>query len=602
MPQIKHSGCELFAPVDISTDHRADGSAILKNNLVLPHSEKTMLQILRHWATVSPDIDFLRQRIGDEWVSISYGAMWHKTGIIGERLLAAGCSSERPLMILADNGIGHAEMAMAAMRVGVPAVPVSTAYATISSKFDRLRHVTETASPAVLYVDRSKFAGAAAALEDMVDTITGDEIGAVSEYIPSASFITAEQSVTPDTIAKLIFTSGSTGRPKAVINTHRMLWANQAALSAIWPCLDRRPPVLVDWLPWNHTFGGNFVFNLALYRGGTLHIDEGRPVPGAIDKTLRNVTEVGPTAYFNVPAGYAAMLPGLEADLGRAKRFFANLDFLFCAAAALPQTTRDRLNALAQSAAGRTVPIIGGWGSTETAPCSTAVYFENTNAANIGVPLPGTLIKLVPNQGKRELRIKGPNVMPGYWRAPEATAAAFDEEGFYIIGDAGRLIDDDKPERGIAFDGRTAENFKLESGTWVNVGTLRLALIEAAQPLIQDAVVTGHNLNEIGVLLFPNLAACCALAEQELDAKNLVSNPIICDAVREKINEHNRSNRGSSTTISRFLILAEPPSIDAGEITDKGYINQRSVLQCRASAVESLYENEQHKVQMHAPQ
>jgi len=316
----------------------------------------------------------------------------------------------------------------------------------------------------------------------------------------------AEAKVGPSTVAKLLFTSGSTDKPKAVPNTHLMMCSNQAALAAVWLCLRATPPLLVDWLPWNHTFGGNFCFNLALTCGGTLHIDAGKPTPAHVAATLTNLRDVAPTLYFNVPAGFEALLPHLENDRALARQVLSRMHLIFSAGAALPQKARDRIEELVKSVRGTSIPILTGWGSTETAPCSTLLYSPTPMASSIGLPLPGTEVKLAPDQDKFELRVRGPNVMTGYWR--QASAEAFDHEGFYRMGDAGMLADPHRPEAGIAFDGRLAENFKLRSGTWVNVGALRLAAIDATRPFVQDVVITGHDCGEICILIFPNVAEC----------------------------------------------------------------------------------------------
>ncbi len=403
--------------------------------------------------------------------------------------------------------------------------------------------------------------------------------------------------VGPDTVAKILFTSGSTGAPKGVINTQRMLCSNQQAIAQGWPFLEERPPVIVDWLPWSHTFGGNHNFNLVLRNGGTLYIDRGKPAPGAIETTLRNLREVPSTLHFNVPRGYDLLLPHLENDAELREVFFRDLDALFYAAAALPPHLWTRLEEVSAAATGRRVTMLAAWGSTETAPCATQVHFRIERAGNIGLPLPGTEIKLAPAGDRHELRVRGPNVTPGYWRQEDGGGAAFDEEGFLAMGDAGRLEDPENPERGLVFDGRLAENFKLTSGTWVHVGDLRTAVIAAGAPVVQDAVVTGHGRETVGLLIFPNAAACRALcggrpeagALAEAPLAELVRHPAVRQALAAGLAAHNAANPASSRRIGRALLLAEPPSIDAGEITDKGYINQRAVLERRAALVERLY-------------
>ena len=386
--------------------------------------------------------------------------------------------------------------------------------------------------------------------------------------------------VSPDTIAKVLFTSGSTGSPKGVVNTQRMLCSNQQAIATTWPFLADRPPVVVDWLPWSHTFGGNHNFFMVLWHGGTLYIDEGKPAPGAFDATLRNLREVSPTVYFNVPRGFDMLVAKLEQDEELAASFFRDLDLVFYAAAALSQPTWERLEAVSRKARGSKVTMVSAWGSTETSPLVTQVHFEIDRAGVIGLPAPGCELAFVPSGGagqKLEMRVKGPNVSPGYWTAGGGIEpSARDERGFYPMGDAGRLDDDAHPEKGVVFDGRTAENFKLTSGTWVHVGELRIAAVGACAPLVADAVVTGHDRDDIGLLLFPSVEGA--------------RHPELAAELQRRLAAFNANRSGSSTCVARALVLEEAASIDAGEITDKGYINQRAVLDRRAALVDALYE------------
>jgi len=397
-------------------------------------------------------------------------------------------------------------------------------------------------------------------------------------------------------VAKVLFTSGSTGLPKGVINTQRMMCSNQQALSQVYRFVGKnKPPVLRDWLPWNHTFGGNHDFNMMLFHGGTLYIDGGKPAPGAIDQTIANLREISPTIYLNVPRGYDMRLPALEKDAALRKSFFKDLELIFYAAAALPQNLWERLEDLSIAERGDRVTMGSAWGSTETAPAATAVHWIIDQPGVIGLPLPGTEILLTPNGNKQELRVRGPNVTPGYWRSPELTKAAFDGEGFYRIGDAGKFFDPVDMSKGIVFDGRVAEDFKLSSGTWVHVGALRVKAISACAPLAMDCVVAGHDREEIGILIFPNPTACLSLcpglsAETPLSA--LANQPAVRSALEKGLRTYNKENTASSVRIARALVLDSMPSIDANEITDKGYINQRAVLEARAAQVARLLAKE----------
>jgi feruloyl-CoA synthase len=382
--------------------------------------------------------------------------------------------------------------------------------------------------------------------------------------------------------------------PKGVINTQRMLCANQQMLEQCWPFVRRTPPVLVDWLPWNHTFGGNHNFNLVLKQGGTLWIDAGKPAPGLIEQTLANLREISPTIYFNVPAGYAQLVPQLEADRELRDHFFENLQVIFYAAAALPEDLWNRLADLSVQARGERVVMASGWGSTETSPLSTSVHFPIERAASIGLPPPGVEIKMVPLGPKTELRVRGPHVTPGYLERDDLTAAAFDEDGFYRIGDAGRLADPEDPAQGLMFDGRVAEDFKLSSGTWVRTGALRVKALAAASPVLQDALVTGHDRDYVGLLAWPNLQACATLCgdpETEGDPARLLRSGGVIERIRRGLAQYNAENPGSSTRICRVILMPEPPSIDANEITDKGYVNQGAALERRAGLVKHLYQN-----------
>jgi feruloyl-CoA synthase len=422
--------------------------------------------------------------------------------------------------------------------------------------------------------------------------VAADLLAEIINTAPGPAVDEAFGRIGPDTIAKILFTSGSTGLPKGVINTHRMLCCNQKMMEQVWPFLKGNPPVLLDWLPWNHTFGGNHNFNLVLAHGGTLYIDAGRPAPDMIQHTVRNLSEVSPSIYFNVPVGYSMLLPHLENDDRLARNFFAKLELIFYAGASLPQDLWERLEALSIRVTGSRVPMVSSWGATETAPAITGAHLLADRAGIIGLPLPGITLRFVSNGAKLEMRVRGPNVFPGYFRRPDLTRDAFDEDGFYKIGDAGRLAVASDPSRGVVFDGRVAEDFKLSTGTWVHVGRLRIAALEAAAPALQDAVVAGHDRNYIGLLAWPSLAGLQQICKDKTlhgNAEQLIKAADVSAHIRTGIAAWNARSSGSSTTIKRVLLMLAPPSIDANEVTDKGYINQRAVLEHRTATLEELY-------------
>jgi feruloyl-CoA synthase len=591
----------IFVPFEVEKETRADGSIVLHNKAPLPPYPNTILEKLDHWAAHAPGRVFLGERQGTHWYTVTFAQTVKQVDALAAKLIPLNLSMERPLAILAPNSVLHGLLVLAAQRIGVPAAVISPNYATATTVYDKLGDLLEMITPGALYIsDVETFAPALRALTLNADYPVFSEIGDKDLHVTAikdleqarhAAVEEAAAKVGPETVAKLLFTSGSTGTPKGVMNTHKMMCSNQAGFALAWPFLLEEPPVLLDWLPWNHTFGGNYCFNTALCYGGSLYIDEGKPVRPLIEKTIANLRAISPTLYFSTPSGWDVLLSFLESDPALVKAFTKKLRVAFNASAALPASTQRRLEAILAQAE-RKIPIQGGWGSTETAPCTTLVCYETPHAENLGSPLPGIAVKMVPNRGKMELRIKGPNIMPGYYRHAELTAHAFDEEGFYMIGDAGKLIDPDRPELGILFDGRTAENFKLVSGTWVNVSAIRLAAISAAQPLIRDAVVTGHNQKFVGLLIFPHVQACrdwIGDSAKPLNDAEVIIHPQVIHAIQRSLAAYNSENRGSSLRIGRFLMMDEPPIPGENEITDKGYINQRRVLERRAASVETLY-------------
>lgn len=592
-----------FLPARVNVERRADGALVLRSPEPLQPYARCLGEHLERWAVERPGQIYLAQRDGAGWRSLTYAETLRRVRALATALRQRELSAERPVAILSENSLEHALLALAAMHIGVPIVPVSAAYSLMSRDHQKLRAVFALLTPGLVFVDDAeRFAAALAALDDfpfeLVAARNGDARATSFASLPqredAAAVGRAFAALTPDTIAKFLLTSGSTGEPKAVVNTQRMLCSNQQTLRQAWPFLREEPPVLVDWLPWNHTAGGNNNFGVALANGGSFYIDEGKPAPGLIEKTVRNLREIAPTLYYSVPRGYEALLPFLESDEQLRANFFSRLKVIQYAGAALPANLWERLERVSVLATGRRAPMTSGWGATETAPQVTLVHFEPARSSVIGLPTPGNELKLVPtaHAGKYELRVKGPNVMPGYWRREELTAAAFDDEGFYRMGDAGRFADEADPAKGIEFAGRVAEEFKLTSGTWVQTGALRIKAIAALAPVAQDVVVAGHDRDDIRFLIFPNLAGCRGLCPELGDAASL--DELLADArVRERVRaglaQLKAEGGGSSTYATRALFLTEPASIDAGEITDKGYVNQRAVLERRADFVEQLY-------------
>jgi feruloyl-CoA synthase len=592
-----------FAEAGVEVQRRNDGSLIVGSPYPLQPYARCLGEFLEKWARQAPERVFLVEREGSAWRRLSYGEARDQVRAIGAALLARGLSVQRPVMILSDNGIDHALLSLAAMHVGIPVAPVSPAYSLMSRDHAKLKAIVALLEPGLIYAaDGAKFAGALAALDlsNVEVVVSGNPpagLGSTTAFAellaqrPGPGVDRAFLAVGPDTVAKILLTSGSTGAPKGVINTQRMLCSNQQSIRQVWHFLAEAPPVILDWLPWNHTFGGNHNFNMILVHGGTLYIDEGKPVPGLIDKTVANLREISPTLYFNVPRGFDMLIAYLERDAALRDNFFRNLKMIFYAAAALPQNLWQRLQALARLSRGQAVPFLSAWGCTETAPMATTVHFPIPHAGIVGLPGPGCEIKMVPVADKLELRVRGPNVTPGYWKRPDLTVAAFDEEGFYKTGDAGRFADPDDPAKGLEFDGRIAEDFKLMSGVWVHVGALRVKALEQLAPAAQDIVVTGHDRQEVGLLIFANPAGCRGLCpDLHADA------PLARVLRDERVVAHVRRGLarlaaagGSSLFATRALLMSEPPSIDAGEITDKGYINQRAVLERRAALVDRLY-------------
>lgn len=598
----------LFAAPAITVTRRADGTTLVENPVALEPYARCVGEYLDYWADEAPERLFLAERSpAGLWAGVTYRQALDKVQRIASWLLERGYGPGRPVCVLSDNEVNHGLLMLAAMHVGIPYAGVSPAYSLLSKDHAKLKNLVQRLDPALIYVGGAgKFQTALAAIEglhhaqvvvadeDVLPTEAALHFSDLLEKVDLAAVHRAYAAVTPDTVAKILFTSGSTGYPKGVINTQRMLCASQQAKRQVWPFLTEQPPVLLDWLPWNHTFGGNHNLNLILANGGTFYLDGGKPVPGLFDTTLNNLREVAPTLYLNVPKAFDMLVPALREDANLRRNFFSKLQVIFYAAAALPQHLWDGLIELSIQELGYAVPMVTAWGSTETSPLATDCHFQADRSGVIGVPVPGVSLKLVPSGDKLEVRVKGPNVTPGYFNQPDVTAKAFDDEGFYLIGDAAKFADPARPEAGLVFDGRVSEDFKLMTGTWVSVGNLRVKGIEAMTPVAQDIVVTGHDRNSVGFLIFPNIAACRRLAGLAEDAP--VADVLAHQAVRDRVSAGLRAlhaaSQASSTYADRALLMADPSSVDAGEITDKGYINQSAVLKQRAALVHALYADE----------
>ncbi len=584
-------------------ERRADGCILIRSRNPLPECDRTLTEPLARWAKEAPDRVFLAQRGADDrWRTLTFAQVRDMVARIAASLLRRGLSPERPIAILSGNDIEHALLGLAAMTIGVPYAPVSGAYSLMSADFGKLRAILNVVTPGLVFA--SDGAPFGRAIEAVVPASTevvvtrnrpaGRKAVLFADLLgieDSAGVAAAHVKVTPDTIAKFLFTSGSTGHPKGVINTHRMLCSNQGMLASGLLVLHDEPPVLLDWLPWSHTFGGNHNFNMALSRGGSLYIDEGNPTPPGVPKTVRNLREIAPTIYFNVPKGYEALVPHLRADDALRKNFFRRLKVLVYAGAGLNQTTFDDLIDLSVQTTGERIIFVSSLGSTETSPAALSCTWDFPRPGNIGLPLPAVELKLVPVEEKLEARLRGPHIFPGYWRAEELTRAAFDEEGFYKIGDALKFVDPNAPEQGLLFDGRMAEDFKLSTGTWVSVGPLRGRFLDHFAPFARDVVFAAPDRDDIAALVFPDVEVCRKHAglAAEATVADVLAHASVRSAFKQRLQSLLATSLGSSTQVKRLLLMPEPASLDTGEITDKGSINQRAVLSTRAHLIEPLY-------------
>ena len=590
---------------DIAVERRPDGVIVLKSRIPLKAYEKHIPASLAKWAGEAPSRIWLAQRTGPDrqWRKVSFGEAKRTVGGLTQALLNLKLEPGSPVAILSGNSIEHALMTQAAMQARLPAAPVLPAYSLMSHDHVKLKYLFDLIKPRVVMVqDGPSFEKALKALD--LGGVTVIHVTRPCEGIGSLAFadlaatpVTGEveasiAAITPDTVGKLLFTSGSTGMPKAVINTQAMMCANAAMMMQTRPRDPDAPQATyLDWMPWNHTMGGNALFNPVLTEGGTLYIDDGRPMPGLIEETLRNLREISPTYYANVPAGYAALAAAMEKDDALCRSFFRNLGLMAYGGARLPDDLYERMQALAVRATGERIVFYTGWGSTETAPTATGTYWDTERVGLIGLPFPGVELKMVPSGAKYELRLRGINVTPGYFGRPDLTKAAFDEEGIYCIGDAGVFVDPDDPVQGIIFAGRVVEDFKLTTGTFVHVGSLRTDAIAAASPVVQDALVAGQDRPFVGLLAWPNLHACRQIVgNAEASYEEVVGHPEVLACLKRGLQAHNKSTEGaSSMRVARAMLMVEPASIDGNELTDKGYINQRAGLERRASLVERLY-------------
>jgi feruloyl-CoA synthase len=587
-----------------SIHHREGGVSLIKPDETLRSYPEVLTDRIAHWARVSPEKVCIAKRGADQqWRQLTYAQVFDSVRRIGQALLDRGLSAERPVAILSENDLEHFLLTYAGQHVGIPTAPLSPAYSLVSKDFGKLRHCLDILTPGLVFVSHGGHYGRAIEAivrsETEVVAVTAPpprhNVALFSEMLataPTHEVEAAHERIDPDSVAKFLFTSGSTAMPKAVTNTHRMICSNQQMITQVFGFLEDEPPVIVDWLPWNHTFGGNHDVGIALYNGGTFYIDDGKPGPGGIEKTVRNLREISTTVYFNVPKGYEDLLPFLRADRELRESFFRRLGLMFYAGAGLSQPVWNAYRELAAETCGERIIMATGLGSTETSPMSIQTSWETDRAGTIGLPVPGVELKLVPRGAKLEARVRGPNVTPGYWRQPQLTEKVFDVEGFYSFGDAVRFVDPNDINKGLLFDGRLNEDFKLANGTWVSVGPLRARFLGHFAPLVRDVVIAGHDRDFIAALIFPDLDACAALcidcaATSPPDA--VLQNEAVRTEFQSRLERFAAESTGSSNRIARAILAEEPPSLDAGEITDKGSFNQRNVLDRRAALVEEMY-------------
>lgn len=586
-----------FQPHAITRTVRDDGSMLLTSDYALNDCAEKSGEWLHRWASTAPDRVFLAERSGDGWREDSYATTLQQVRALAAALLGRGMGPATPILVMSGNSVDHGLLSLAAQYIGAPIVPIAEQYSLIEAAHPRLVHAIELVRPKLAYVCDAKQFSAALAL----DAMAGIEViasipGANTSVTPMADLLKGDKgvdldaaydAVTPDSVAKILMTSGSTSAPKGVLTTQRMMCVNQTQLASALPFLSEKPPRLLDWLPWNHVFGGSHNFNMMLANGGSLYIDDGKPTPALFDRTLRNLRDITGTLSFNVPLGYDLLAKALANDGALRQRFFGDLDLIFYAGASLPQDVWQALEQMAFEVKGEVPLMTSSWGLTETAPAVMLQSEPIDRSGVVGVPLPGITLKLLPDDDMRcEVRVKGPNVMPGYFEAPDKTDEAFDEEGFFITGDAMVFLDPDDPNQGMRFDGRMSEDFKLLSGTWVRAGQLRLDVLAALGPLAADLVVTGADKDEIGVMIFPNPAQAAHMSAQD----GAVTDADVLEQVRTGIAAYSKAHSSSSTRVARAIVLSEPASLADSEITAKGNLNFRKILIRRAGLLALLYD------------
>lgn len=591
----------IFGPNTTKKTIQKDSSILIELEHPLDVFPEKITEKLIHWAEKIPNKTFLARKNKEGiWQNLNYDETLKKVKNIAQFILDQNFQPGETIVILSENSIEHALLALAAMHVGIPYSPISQAYSLVSEDFGKLKHCLALMTPKLIFAQSGKVYEKALNLAKTmfpeaiivsVEDSSGIDFSTLLQTESTETVAEAFEKVNADSIAKILFTSGSTGLPKGVINTQRMWCANLQQITQMFPFMQSTPPVFIDWLPWNHTFGGNHNFGLALYNGGTLFIDEGKPTSKGIENTVQNLREISPTIYFNVPKGFEMLIPYLENEHELRINFFKNLRFIFYAGASLAQPIWNRLEELSIETTGKKIPIITGLGCTESGPSAMFANWEGSFSGLLGVPVAGMQVKLVQDGDKMEARYKAPNVTIGYWRDEKATQNAFDHEGYYITGDAVKFLDENDPSKGLVFDGRIAEDFKLSTGTWVNVGILKAKVIAEGSPIVQDVVIAGLDKEFVSAILFLNVDACRKLTNHsiEISHEEVFQHQEIQNFITELLENLEKKATGSATRIVKAIIALEPPSIDLGEITDKGSLNQRAVLKHRAELVEEMY-------------